>query len=132
MNVKTTKKTPAAIVKLDAAVANIAMAFPDVVEEAPWGHRAFKIRKKSFLFSSIDGGSFSMSIKLPMSGVIALELPNVEPTGYGLGKSGWVTATFTAKDKLPLSVIEEWLDESYRAVTPKKLHANIKPRSSRR
>ncbi len=132
MSTKVTKKVPAAITKLDAAVQKIALAFPEVVEDAPWGHRAFKVRKKAFLFSSIDGGSFSMSIKLPESGVIALELPNVEPTGYGLGKSGWVTATLTSKDKLPLSVIQEWLDESYRAIAPKKLSATIKPTKSQR
>ena len=34
----------------------------------------------------------------------ALSLPFVTPTGYGLAKSGWVTATFTARDKPPVEV----------------------------
>jgi predicted DNA-binding protein (MmcQ/YjbR family) len=41
------------------------------------------------------------------------------PTGYGLGKSGWITARFGKKDKVPLGLLEAWIDESYRAIAPK-------------
>ena len=51
----------------------------------------------------------------------ALDLPFTAPTGYGLGKSGWVTATFGPKDKPPLDYLRHWIAESYRAVAPKKL-----------
>ena len=33
-----------------------------------------------------------------------LTLPFAEPTGYGLGKSGWVSASFGAKDDIPLDI----------------------------
>ena len=54
-------------------------------------------------------------------GEFALEYPFTQPTGYGLGKSGWVTASFAPKEKPPLDVLEAWITESYRAVAPKKL-----------
>jgi hypothetical protein len=52
---------------------------------------------------------------------MALSLPFASPTGYGLGKSGWVTARFAAKDKPPLEMLRKWIEESYRAVAPKEL-----------
>jgi hypothetical protein len=36
-----------------------------------------------------------------------------------------VTATFAARDKVPLALLKEWLDESYRAQAPKKLIAEL-------
>ena len=62
-----------------------------------------------------------LSVKLPESGKAALRLPFASPTEYGLGKSGWVTARFTAKDKPPVEMLRKWIDESYRAVAPKEL-----------
>jgi hypothetical protein len=60
-----------------------------------------------------------LSLKLPESGREALELPFTKPTGYGLGKAGWVSASFSAKDAPPLAILEDWILESYRAVAPK-------------
>ena len=42
---------------------------------------------------------------------------------YGLGKAGWVTAEFAPKDKPPLDILEAWIDESFRAIAPKKVVA---------
>jgi hypothetical protein len=36
-----------------------------------------------------------------------------------------VTAQFGPNDKPPLDLLEEWLDESYRAVAPKRLVAEL-------
>jgi predicted DNA-binding protein (MmcQ/YjbR family) len=113
------------IARAEAAIAARAAAFPETTEDQPWGHRAFKVKGKTFLFLATEGGSLSLSLKLPESGVLALELPFTEPTGYGLGKSGWVSARFTAGKDVPLLLIGEWLDESYRAIAPKKLVATL-------
>lgn len=52
---------------------------------------------------------------------MALDLPYAAPTGYGLGKSGWVTFT-PSQDEMPaLEQLKEWIDESYRAQAPRKL-----------
>ena len=54
-----------------------------------------------------------------------MALPFVDPTGYGLGKHGWVTASFRTGDHLPEKMLLEWIDESFRAVAPKKVVASL-------
>lgn len=98
-----------------------ALAFPETTEDFPWGERAIKVRGKAFLFLRAERGSVSFSVKLPHSAAEALELPFVAPTQYGLGKHGWVTATVDTAREAPLATFEAWLDESYRAVAPKRL-----------
>ncbi|MBC7769543.1 MAG: MmcQ/YjbR family DNA-binding protein [Phycisphaerales bacterium] len=110
-----------------------ALGYPETVEGFPWGHSAFKIAgKKAFLFMGADeNGGFSCSMKLPFRNEEALNLKGAEPTGYGLAKSGWVTFTFTAKAKPPLAKLTDYLDESWRAVAPKKLSASFGPPGGR-
>ena len=103
----------------------IALSYPETYEEFPWGHRAVKVRKKTFVFIALGEEGLSLSVKLPLSGVAALVLPFASPTEYGLGKSGWVTARFAPGDEVPLELLHEWLDESYRAIAPKKLVARL-------
>lgn len=122
----TTESPPSKAVR--AAEANLcacAGKYPDVVEEAPWGHRAFKIKNKSFVFMAASGEELSISVKLPMSRDIAVSMPFAEPTGYGLGKSGWVTASFALNDSVPFEILEAWIDESFRAIAPKKVVASL-------
>jgi hypothetical protein len=69
---------------------------------------------------------FSLSVKLPVSGKLALSLPFASQTEYGLGKSGWVTARFQGKDKIPIEMLKEWVDESFRAIAPKRVLAGLK------
>lgn len=62
-----------------------ALTYPESVLEHPWGHNAVKVNGRMFAtFGGEANGPkvFSLSVKPPW----------VEPTGYGLGKSGWVTA----------------------------------------
>jgi hypothetical protein len=66
-----------------------------------------------------------LSLKLPASGQEALDLPFTKPTGYGLGKSGWVSATFQPGDALPVEILKAWIVESYCAIAPKKLSAEL-------
>jgi predicted DNA-binding protein (MmcQ/YjbR family) len=107
------------------ALRKLALGYPETREDHPWGHCTFKVRNKVFLFMDRDEGGLSLSLKLPQSREFALEYPFTEPTGYGLGKSGWVTASFGPKDKPPLDVLGFWLAESFRAIAPKKLLAGM-------
>ncbi len=127
--VQPTKPKPDAL-KAEAAIAKLALAYPDVIEENPWGHRAFKVRKKTFLFLGADAEGVSFSLKLPHSGLAALSLDYTEPTHYGLGKSGWVTARFARGSDVPLPLVAEWLKESFEAMAPAKLKAKHAPRAT--
>ena len=105
-----------------------ALAYPGAYEEKPWGEPVIKVAKKIFLFAGAIEGGLSLSCKLPHSSEAALSLFSwAEPTAYNLGKSGWVSARFERKDDVPVGLLLEWLDESYRAVAPKKLVKTLSP-----
>lgn len=105
-----------------------ALGFPGAYAEHPWGQTVIKVRRKVFLF--VNGAiapedGVSLSVKLPHSGADVLELPFAEPAGYGLGRHGWVTLIILRDDRLPPQLLEAWIDESYRAVAPKSLLAEL-------
>lgn len=102
-----------------------ALGYPEAREDFPWGHIAVKVRGKTFVFLSDEGGPVSVTCKLPASHGAALLLPFASPTGYGLGKSGWVTASFPPAAEPPIALLVAWIDESYRAVAPKTLAAQV-------
>jgi len=112
----TTKAVRTRLIKL-------ALGLPGAFEDHPWGETVAKVGGKVFVFfgtgTSADQG-FGFSVKLPQSSSVALMLPNVESTGYGLGKSGWVTVRL-GDGSLPTEMFEEWILESYRAVAPKRV-----------
>lgn len=120
------------------------LRYPQAHTRSPWpGHLDLAVKDKTFAFLSADGEPFSISCKLPHSGAVALGFPFAEPTGYGLGKSGWVTAKFPEGRSPPLVLLKAWVDESYRAQAPKTLVAllpaapgddeqSARPRTARR
>jgi predicted DNA-binding protein (MmcQ/YjbR family) len=97
-----------------------ALAYPGAYEENPWGERVAKVNGKVFLFSGMWKGNMNFSVKLPQSKEEALSRPHATPTGYGLGKSGWVSFSIPTVAEIPKEA-EAWLEESYRTVAPKKL-----------
>lgn len=116
------------LTRAESALRRQALSYPETHEDFPWGHSALKVKGKAFLFMAVgitDDNLFSLSVKLPISGKTALELPFASPTEYGLGKSGWVTARFHAGDAIPLDMLREWVAESYRAIAPKRLLARF-------
>ena len=107
----------------EAELRRHALAKPEATEHFPWGERAIKVKGKVFLFMRADATQLSFTTKLPQSSQVALLLPFAQPTGYGLGKAGWVTASFDAGESPPTEMLCAWIDESYQAVAPAKLAA---------
>jgi predicted DNA-binding protein (MmcQ/YjbR family) len=101
------------------------LALPEAVEEHPWGHSALKVRGKTFVFLNLDPDRLSLSTKLPVSRDFALMLDFTEPTGYGLGRAGWVSSGFGPADEIDLELFERWITESYRTIAPKRLGALV-------
>ncbi|HVH43053.1 MAG TPA: MmcQ/YjbR family DNA-binding protein [Labilithrix sp.] len=114
----------------EAVLRDLGLSFPETTEDFPWDHRALKVKGKVFVFMGTgkEGGAdhddFFLSCKLPHSSAMALTLPEVKPTGYGLGKSGWVSAQYP-RGKAPVDMLKDWIRESYCAVAPKKLAALV-------
>ncbi|MFN8179943.1 MAG: MmcQ/YjbR family DNA-binding protein [bacterium] len=119
-----------AIRKAENALLDFALSLPGAREDHPWGECVVKVGKKIFVFfgRGVDGKGLGLSVKLPASSDLALALPFARPTGYGLGNHDWVSASFQKGDAPPVELLREWIEESYRAIAPKKLVAQL-PRS---
>ena len=117
--------TPASLTKLEAAIRDHALAYPQTEEAFPWGERAIKVKGKAFLFMRLGDSELSFSVKLPRTGMQALAMPFAKPTEYGLGKHGWVTIRLTKTTKPLTEQCLTWIDESYRAVAPKRVVAAL-------
>ena len=109
--------------KLAESLRALALAYPETYEEQPWGDRVVKVRGKIFFFCGVREDKLHATVKLPSSGRAVLQRPDAAPTHYGMGKHGWVSLTFSDEKKVPLDELRAWLDESFRAVAPKKLAA---------
>jgi len=110
--------------KLKAAedrLREVMLSLPEVTEEFPWGHRTAKVKGKMFAVLVLEDTRLSVTTKLPESNEAALMLPFTEPTGYGLGKSGWVSSTFKPGQDVPVELLSQWIHESFRAVAPQKV-----------
>ena len=109
-----------------------ALGLPDAYEDHAWGESVIKVGKKVFVFLGSDEGDHEpgMSIKLSDSHGQAMMVRGAEPTGYGLGRAGWVNVPFR-RGGPPLVVLTDWVEESYRLVAPKKLANALDERGSR-
>ncbi len=109
----------------EATLREFALSYPETHEEFPWGERVIKVRNKVFLFIGAGDEGLGLSVKLPDSHRLSLRLPFAKPTGYGLGRSGWVSARFAPDEEPPIDLLREWIDESYRAIAPKKVVSRL-------
>jgi predicted DNA-binding protein (MmcQ/YjbR family) len=109
--------------RVHKALLKHALSFPEAWEDHPWeGDAVAKVGKKIFVFfGSATASHIGIAVKLPQEGDFARSLPYCTPTGYGLGKSGWVSAEFAPGNDVPVDMLRDWIDESYRAIAPKKL-----------
>ena len=111
--------------KGDGVVAELrtwGLTLPGAHGKASWPeHDDLAVKDKTFAYLPAKGRPFSLSCKLPYTGYEALQLPYAEPTGYGLGKSGWVSFN-PGEDHIPdIEQLKAWVEESYRAQAPRKL-----------
>ena len=100
-----------------------ALTLPDAFEDHPWGDEAVaKVNGKIFVFFGAGEGTptIAIAVKLDESLEQALAVPDAAPTGYGLGRAGWVTVPLLPTTP-PLDVLKDWIEESYRRVAPKRL-----------
>lgn len=90
--------------------------------EAWGGEPTFRVRGKNFVFT--DQAMSGLSVKLPKeeaAAVVATD-PLAQPTGYGLGRHGWVSVDVGGDaDESRWQQVEEWVRTSYTLVAPKKL-----------
>lgn len=108
------------------ALRALGLSYPETTLKRPWPeHLDLVVRGKTFVFMNVEGLPLRLSFKLPRSRFEALEHAFASPTGYGLGRSGWVTVALEPGTKPALSLLKRWLDESYRAQAPKSLVSQL-------
>ena len=114
-----TARTNAFVAELRA----FGLALPGAHSKAPWPeHDDLAVNDKTFAYLPAAGAErFSLSVKLPYTGEVALDLPFAQPTAYGLGRSGWVSFNPDDDDIPAIDQLKEWVEESYRAQAPKRL-----------
>ena len=90
--------------------------------EAWGGEPTFRVRGKNFVFTNV--AATGLSVKLPKeeaAAVVATD-PGAEPTGYGLGRHGWVSVEVSEDaDDERWKLVSEWVRTSYTLVAPKTL-----------
>jgi hypothetical protein len=107
--------------KLEAIVARL----PEAVRvdiEAWDGEPTFRVNNKNFVFT--DKQASGLSVKLPKdeADAVCATDPGAEPTGYGLGRHGWVSIKIGPRPSAARwREIEEWVRTSYTMVAPKRL-----------
>jgi predicted DNA-binding protein (MmcQ/YjbR family) len=119
---------PPSIRELRSQLLAHALSLPGAWEDHPWGESVAKVGAKVFVFFGVPDPQHEQTIvcvKLPRSGVRALDLGFTEPAGYGLGKSGWVVARIGEHDRPDHALLRSWIEESYRAVALRKLVAEL-------
>jgi predicted DNA-binding protein (MmcQ/YjbR family) len=112
--------------RMHRQILEFSLGLPGAYEDHPWEETVAKVNKKVFVFlGSEESPSWpAITVKLADTHEQALALPGAEPTGYGLGRSGWVTVPIRAKHP-PLGVYTDLVEESYRLVAPKRLIAEL-------
>ncbi|WP_170814584.1 MULTISPECIES: MmcQ/YjbR family DNA-binding protein [Streptomyces] len=110
-------------------VRSFALGLPGAGEEFPWGDTVVKVNKKIFVFLGVTDGSHPLGVGVKLTDEVshahALSCPGAEPSGYGLGKAGWVRVPLAGKGAPAAELLCDWVEESYRTVAPKKLIAEL-------
>lgn len=90
--------------------------------EAWGGEPTFRVNGKNFVFSNQEATSISVKLGREEAEAVCATDQNAQPTGYGLGRSGWVTiALGTRLSAAKWQEVEEFVRTSYTLVAPKKL-----------
>ena len=97
------------------AIRKQAMEYAGVATGASCNQSSYKAGKGTFLFigPGPKGQGFKAMFKLGASMPQAEKLAAQHPLRFEVGKTGWVTARFTADEPLPKRVWGKWLSESY-------------------
>jgi len=107
--------------RLEAIVAALPEA--ERVDVAEWGdHPTFRVAGKNFVFSDQVAQHLSVKLTKEEAAAVVATDPTVEPTGYGLGRHGWVSLSVdegAGDDRW--QQVEEWVRTSYTLVAPKRL-----------
>ena len=112
-----------------ASLRNFALSLPEAEATPSCNKIAFKAGKKNFCFlgegKDPEAGAFGVMLKLTDSLAEAKKLAKSDPQQYRAGSNGWVNADFAKGEAPPAGLLEGWIEESFRALVPKKIVAQL-------
>lgn len=93
------------------------LSFEGSVEEFPWQEVVFKVKKRTFAFTSGDRPAIIITAKpLPENREMFLQLPGVSVAQY-VGRFGWLTMSIV--DRASMEIARDLIAESYSLMTKK-------------
>ncbi|MET7904910.1 MmcQ/YjbR family DNA-binding protein [Streptomyces sp. NPDC005336] len=114
--------------RVRGAVRDFALGLPGAYEDFPWGDCVIKVNKKIFVFLGEGEGDRPPGVTVKLGDekahAHAMSAPGAVPTGYGLGRAGWVSIPL-GEGAPGADLLCDWVEESYRTVAPKKLVAEL-------
>lgn len=107
--------------RLEALVASLPEA--ERVDIEAWGGEpTFRVRNKNFVFANKDATGLSFKLDKDEARAVVASDDNAVPTGYGLGRHGWVSVSVRQRcSAAKWEEVTEWVRTSYTMVAPKKL-----------
>lgn len=94
--------------------------------EAWGGEPTFRVGGKNFVFAGASGRTITVKLTVDEAAAVVATDPEVVPTGYGLGRSGWVSISLTSRPSAARwREVEEWIRTSYTLVAPKRLARQV-------
>jgi predicted DNA-binding protein (MmcQ/YjbR family) len=107
--------------RLEEIVARLPQA--ERIDVAAWdGEPTFRVHGKTFIFSAPDASGISVKLPTEEAAAVVATDPKADPTGYGLGRHGWISVSIpTTTSAKRWREIEEWIRTSYTLVAPNKL-----------
>jgi predicted DNA-binding protein (MmcQ/YjbR family) len=113
-------------VDINSRLREFALALPGAWEDFTWGERVAKVERKVFVFfgHNDDTEPSLVTVKLVESHGHALAIEGAAPSGYGLGRAGWVTVPIQAEG-VSRELLCDWIEESYRIAASKRLVAGL-------
>lgn len=100
---------------------DVALALPETSEGTSCVNRAFKVRKKNFLFLGEKKEGVRVMLKLGPS----LDQASAMGKSVSVGKTGWVTVLAAEQDLPDGAVLDAWIEESFRLLAPKTVVAEL-------
>ncbi len=107
--------------KVIGSLESFALGLPGAWHDTPWGDSVVKVGTKIFVFLGDNADDSAITVKVPESRDHAMSFSGAVPTGYGLGKAGWVTIPVGGLGGDDVEVLRDFVEESYRTIAPKKL-----------
>ena len=113
----------------EARIAAMAGRLPEAerVDIEAWdGEPTFRVRNKTFVFAHPEFRSITVKLPKEEATAVVASDPAVTPTGYGLGRHGWVSVALPARiGAARWRELEELVRTSYTLVAPKALARQV-------